>query len=102
MARIELAPEVIDDLDRFVEHMTRFGADDVELRIEELIEAIQVLAHSPQLGRPVRGGKRELVIGRGARGYVALYRYVAPIETVFILAVRAQREARYRRRRVRK
>ncbi|HVK82601.1 MAG TPA: type II toxin-antitoxin system RelE/ParE family toxin [Kofleriaceae bacterium] len=82
MARVELAPEVLDDLDRFVTH-------------------IQVLEHSPHMGRPVRGGKRELVIGRGMRGYVALYRYVAPIDTVFVLAIRAQREARYKRRRSR-
>jgi len=45
----------------------------------------------------VRGGKRELVIGRGSRGYVALYRYVSKIDTVFLLAVRSQREAGYKR-----
>ena len=40
---------------------------------------------------------RELVIGRGSRGYVALYRYVAQIDTVFLLAVRGQRESGYKR-----
>ena len=54
--------------------------------------AIQILTHSPQIGRPVKDGKRELIIGRAKRGYVALYRYVAAIDTVFVLAVRAQRE----------
>lgn len=101
MARIELAPEVLDDLDRFVAHMESFGTDDVAQRIDELVAAIQVLAHSPHMGRPVRGGKRELVIGKGTRGYVALYRYVAPIDTVFVLAIRAQREVRFKRRRSR-
>ena len=43
----------------------------------------------------MKDGKRELVIGRAKRGYVALYRYVATIDTVFLLAVRAQREAAY-------
>jgi len=38
---------------------------------------------------------RELVIGRGAVGYMALYRYVAGIDTVFVLVIRAQREAGY-------
>ena len=99
MARIELAIEVLDDLDRFVDHMASFGVEDVELRIEELIEAIQVLAHSPEMGRLARGSKRELVIGSGARGYVALYRHVERIDTVFVLAVRAQRERGYKRRR---
>jgi len=37
------------------------------------------------------------VIGRRSRGYVALYRYFAEIDTVFVLAVRSQREAGYTR-----
>ena len=44
----------------------------------------------------MKDGKRELVIGRATRGYVALYRYVAVIDTVFVLAVRAQREDGYK------
>ena len=62
----------------------------------EILEAIQILTHSPLMGRPVKDGKRELVIGRATRGYVALYRYVAAINTVLLLAVRAQREAGYK------
>lgn len=63
-------------------------------RVEELLEAIQILSHSPEVGRPVRGGKRELLIGRATRSYVALYRYVELIDTVFVLAVCSQRAAR--------
>ncbi len=44
-----------------------------------------------------KGGKRELVIGRGSRGYVALYRSVPEVDTVFLLAIRNQREAGYLR-----
>jgi len=58
-----------------------------------------VFCAADQIGRPVRGGKRELVIGQASRGYVALYRYVAGVETVFVLALRAQREAGYKARR---
>jgi hypothetical protein len=50
----------------------------------------------PLTGRPVEGGKRELVIGHGARGYVALYRHVPELDTVFLLAIRTQREAGYK------
>lgn len=39
--------------------------------------------------------ERELLIGRGSHGYVALYRYIPLIDTALILAVRAQREAGY-------
>ena len=35
----------------------------------------------------------ELVIGRRTHVYIALYRYVAEIDTVFVLAIRNQREA---------
>jgi len=96
VARIELAPQVLDDLDRFIEHLQSQGAQDIPDRMDELLQAIGLLAHSPLIGRPVRGGKRELVIGKGVRGYVALYRYMEDIETVFVLAIRAQREDGFR------
>lgn len=93
MARIELAPGVMDDIDRFLAHLAEFGSADIPERIDEMLQVLQVLAHSPLIGRPVQDGKRELIIGKGGRGHVALYRYLADIETVFILALRAQREA---------
>jgi toxin ParE1/3/4 len=37
------------------------------------------------------------MIGRGVRGYVVLYRYVEALETVFVLAIRGQKEAGYGR-----
>jgi plasmid stabilization system protein ParE len=96
LARIELAAEVFDDFDRFFDHMTQYEVADAPERIGEIIEAVQILAHSPLIGRPVRGGMRELLIGRESRGYVALYRFVAAIDTVFVLAVRSQRESGYK------
>lgn len=99
MASIELAPEVFDDFDRFLDHMIRFDVEDARARIREIVEAIDILTHSPLIGRPVKRGMRELVIGRGSRGYVALYRFVARIDTVFVLAIRSQREAGCKRER---
>ena len=96
MARIALAPEVLDDFARFLRHMGRFEVGDAPARIDEIVQAVQILEHSPLIGRPVRGGKRELVIGRESRGYVALYRFVAGIDTIFVLAVRSQRESGYK------
>jgi len=32
-------------------------------------------------------------IGQASRGHVALYRYLAEIDTAFILAIRSQRES---------
>ena len=96
MARVELAPEVLDDFDRFFDHITRFEVQDILARIDEIVQAIQILTHSPLIGRPVKDGKRELVIGRKSHGYVALYRFVASIDTVFVLAIRSQREVDYK------
>jgi toxin ParE1/3/4 len=97
MPRIQLAPEVLHDFDRFIDHQALHDIPDISERIAEIIDAIQLLAHSPLIGRKVKGGKRELVVGQGSRGYVALYRYVPDIDTVFVLAVRNQREAGYKR-----
>lgn len=95
-ARIELAPEVFDDFERFLKHMVQFEIEDAPKRISEILESLQILRHSPLIGRKVRDGKRELVIGQRSRGYVALYRYVAEIDVVFILAIRNQRESGYK------
>ena len=96
MTRIELAPEVLDDFDRFFDHIARHNPGSAPERIGAIVQALQILTHSPEIGRPVQGGKRELVIGRASRGYVALYRYVAAIDTVFVLALRSQREAGFK------
>lgn len=61
------------------------------------MHAIDVLAHNPLIGSTVANGKRELVIGRKGQGYLALYHYVDAVDTVFVLAVRSQREAGYAR-----
>jgi len=97
MARIELAPEVFEDFDRIFEHIARFDVDSAPQRIGEIVQALQILAASPLIGRPVKGSRRELVIGRGSRGYLALYRFVEDIDVVFVLAIRSQREGGYAR-----
>ena len=97
MARIELSPQVFDDFDRLFDYIAQFDAGTAPQRIGEILEAIQILTHSPLIARPVRDGLRELVIGRASRGYVAPYRHVAAMDTVFVLAVRAQREDGFQR-----
>jgi len=97
MSRVELAPEVSDDFDRILDHLAGHDVENAPSRIREIIQAFNVLETNPLIGRPAPGEKRELIIGRRSRGYVALYRYVPEIDTVFILAVRSQREAGYKR-----
>ena len=97
MARIELAVEIAEDFDRILMHLADYEVADRQARLDEIIQAINVLEHNPLIGRPVAGKMNELVIGRDAHGYVALTRYVAAIDTVFVLAIRSQREAGYAR-----
>ncbi len=97
MSRVELALEVGDDFDRILDHLFQHEATDARSRVEDIMRAIDVLERNPLIGRPVRADLRELVIGRRARGYIALYRYVAELDAVFVLAIRGQKEAGYTR-----
>jgi plasmid stabilization system protein ParE len=97
MTRIELAPDIIKDFDRILEHMNQYEVTGAASRIEDILQAVSVLEHNPLIGRPVRADLRELLIGRQSRGYVASYHYIPEIDTVFVLAIRSQREAGYDR-----
>ncbi len=98
MSRIELAPEVGKDFERILDHLSQYQVDNSGQRIREIIAALDVLEQNPLIGRPVAKGRRELVIGRHSHGYIALYQYVAEVDTVFVLAIRNQREAGYAER----
>ena len=56
-----------------------------------------LLETAPEIGRPLdlQPELRELVIGFGEAGYVALYRYVPDEGAVYVLAFRHQKEAGY-------
>jgi toxin ParE1/3/4 len=92
---IFLSPHALDDLDRILSHLVEHGIGDAGERVADIVAALDVLTRNPMIGRPVELAMRELVIGRGARGYVALYEYRAEIDEVRIAAGRGQREAGY-------
>ncbi len=95
MTRIELAAAIGEDFAPVAEPAIRDDSANPALRLEEILESIDVLKCSPLIGRLLDGGLRELIIGRGSRGYVALYRFIAESNVVFVLAIRGQREADY-------
>ena len=97
VSRVELAPEIGDDFDRILDHLFQRQGADAPSHIDVIMTAIDVLERNPLIGRPVKNDLIELVIGRRTHGYVALYRYVAELDTVFVLALRSQREADYTR-----
>jgi plasmid stabilization system protein ParE len=96
VSRVALAPEISEDFDRTFDHLDAHSVNEIRARIREIIQAFDVLESNPLIGRLAPLDKRELIIGRGSRGYVALHRYVPEIDTVFVLALRSQSEAGYR------
>lgn len=56
-----------------------------------------LLETTPEMGRPFEAipPLRELIIGFGDSGYVALYRHDPAVDTVYVLAFRHQEEAGY-------
>lgn len=101
MTQIEFAAEVLDDFDRILDHLKVHDVENATARINEIVDAINILDHSPLIGRPIdrldATGTRELIIGRDSHGYIALYRHVPELAVVFILAIRSQKEAGYAR-----
>ena len=96
MTALRLTPRALAHLDRIAEHLRAHEVADVELRIAEILDAMQLLVRHPLIGRPAVAGLRELVIGRDSRGYVALYGYDEARDEVVVTAVRGQREAGFR------
>lgn len=90
-----MAPAIAEDFERILDHLAIGQIEHPGQRIEEIIAALDVLEQNPLIGRPVMNDKRELVIGKRTRGYLALYRYVPEMDIVFVLAIRSQREAGY-------
>lgn len=58
---------------------------------------LEMLESNPGMGRPIpeHPELRELLIGFGDSGYVALYRYTPDDDAIYVLAFRHQKEAGY-------
>jgi len=97
VSRIIFSSEVKNDFDRIFNFLFAHAPEYAATRIDDIIQAIDLLASSPLIGRPVAFGQRELIISTGASGYLALYRFEPIQDTVFVLAVRSQRERDYKR-----
>lgn len=93
MTALRLSRHARGDLERIADHLAAHEVEDIEARIAEVLDALQLLALHPLIGRPASGGQRELVIGRGTRGYVARYDYDELRDEVVVAALRGQREA---------
>jgi toxin ParE1/3/4 len=92
VAQVVLSRHLQGDFDRIFDYLFEHAPEGALERVDAIIAALDVLEASPLIGRPVENGKRELAILTGASGYLALYRFVPELDTVFVLGVRSQRE----------
>jgi plasmid stabilization system protein ParE len=95
MTRWLLAAQAEADLERLTEflllHFPEYAFDTVDI----VLNALEILTKHPQIGRPLPHGLRELVISRGASGYLALYQYDQEHDIALVMRVRHQRENGY-------
>ncbi len=93
MPQVIFAPAALRDLERlraFLRPKNPLAAQRAGATIKKVIQG---LAEYPQMGRPMEDMElayRELLIGFGESGYVAVYRYSE--QTITTTAVRHQRE----------
>lgn len=94
MANIVYSASALDDLRRLAAFLLENDPPSALATIGLIVEAVEILAAHPLIGRPVESSRhRELVISRGRSGYIALYSYEPTRDEVTVHAVRHQREA---------
>jgi len=96
VAKVIYSGDALQDFERIVEFLIASSPDSAAAAVGRIRQAIEILSDHPVLGRRVDGLRRELVISRGASGYLALYRFDEGRDLVRILRSRHQREAGYR------
>lgn len=96
MAQVICAAEALDDLERLTEFLLEQVPESAPAVLAHVTDAIEILSDHPLIGRRVENELRELVILRGASGYLALYRFDPVRDIVRLLRIRHQREVGYR------
>lgn len=95
MATVSYAARALSDLERLADFLVETDPGAAQQTIDLIVSAVDVLRRHPLIGRIAEEGYRELVISRGASGYLALYRYDEGRDEVLVLSIRHQREAGY-------
>ena len=96
MAKVIYAAEALADLERLTEFLLEQAPESPPAVLARVTAAIEIIVDHPLIGRRVEGELRELVILRGASGYLALYRFDPVRDIVRLLRIRHQREVGYR------
>jgi plasmid stabilization system protein ParE len=94
--RLIWSPEALADIQRLYRFLVVKSPDAAKRAVKAIRADMQILAGSPEIGRPVADMDpefREWLVNFGDSGYVASYRYDG--QTALILAVRHQKEIGY-------
>ncbi len=96
MPPVKFAPGALRDLERLHDFLQSKNPIVSQKVAKIIVRSMQILEKHPLVGRPADNMDpeyRELVIGFGQSGYVALYRFDG--DNVVVLAIRHQLEAGY-------
>ncbi len=96
MTELVYSAQALWDLERPCDFLMEIDPQAAQETTALIFEAMEILVRHPEIGRKVHLGQRELVISRGRFGYLALYRFLHPIDCVVVLALRHQRESGYK------
>lgn len=100
MSRLRYSDEARQDLIRLADFYREKAPHIAPDAINAILDSIHTLTINPLIGRPYPLKEylfRELVIGFGSGGYLALYAYDERTDTIDILAIRHQKELKYTR-----
>ena len=97
MSQVAITDDALRSIDRCCEFLQQQSPRAAIVAAKTIEEQFRVLENMPHAGRPFLGLSelREWIIDFGDSGYVALYRYDAKADVVYILAFRHQKEMFY-------
>ncbi len=97
MPRVIITEAALNGLTRCQQFISTKNQAAAKRAGQSIDRQFELLETNADLGRPFPESieLRELVIAFGDSGYVALYRYKASDDTVYVLAFRHQKEAGY-------
>ncbi len=96
MPQLIWTPAALQDIQRLYRFLAEKDLNSAKRAVATIRHSVNILAHQPQVGRPVEEMDtefREWPIDFGNSGYIALYHFDG--HTAVLLAVRHQSEADY-------
>ncbi|MCW9058345.1 MAG: type II toxin-antitoxin system RelE/ParE family toxin [Gammaproteobacteria bacterium] len=97
MPRVILTEAAVQGLEQCRRFLATKAPEAARRAAQAIERQFRLLETAPDMGRPFPEAPalRELVIGFGDSGYVALYRYEPSEDSLYVLAFRHQKEAGY-------